>query len=157
RMAKIVRVLATAHRHPARMAHRIRCGACRASARSWAVPCASAGTLHRARKTPITINSETTTGETPAWTSLVGASAAPSHAPAARPHIPPRPCSFLSRDTSNCGITALDVAVPAFITGSTATRQARQSERSPAPTNVDRAAEATTTLVGKFDLYLAFR
>src|SRR5689334_5487969 len=82
RTAKIVSVLATAHRHPARIAHTIRCGAWRRSAAMYDVPWMSAGSDHRARKTPITIVSEITTGESPRVTSLVGASAAPSQAPA---------------------------------------------------------------------------
>src|SRR3954467_15289039 len=38
RTAKIVRVFATAHRHPARIAHTIRCGACLKSAAMYEVP-----------------------------------------------------------------------------------------------------------------------
>src|SRR5258707_9082398 len=36
--------------------------------------------------------SEIRKGENPAVTNLVGASAAPNHAPAAKPHATPRPC-----------------------------------------------------------------
>src|SRR5262249_9988061 len=111
RIANIVSVLATAQRQPANTAHTIRCGACCASAYTWLVPRASAGRLHRARKTPTTISSEISTGETPACTSLVGASAAPSHAPAASPHIIPGAASFLPRDVSNAGMAAVDVVM----------------------------------------------
>src|ERR1700749_4505205 len=38
------------------------------------------------------MHSETANGEKPALTSLVGASAAPSQTPAARPQITPKPC-----------------------------------------------------------------
>ena len=85
RMAKIVMVFATAQRHPASSAQIIRCGVRRMSARIDEVPRISAGRLQRARKTPTTMISEITIGDTPMATSLVGASAAPSHAPAANP------------------------------------------------------------------------
>src|SRR5215472_9340047 len=111
RIAKIVSVLVTAQRHAASTAHTIRCGACCASAYTWLVPRASAGRLQRARNTPTTISSEISTGDTPACTSFVGASAAPSHAPAASPHIMPRACSFLSREFSSAGMAAVDVVM----------------------------------------------
>src|SRR5262249_131366 len=111
RMSKKHGVGPPAKRPPANTAHPIRCGACCASAYTWLVPRASAARLQRARKTPTTISSEISTGDTPAWTSFVGASAAPSHAPAASPHIMPRACSFLSRDVSNAGIAAVDVVM----------------------------------------------
>lgn len=50
------------------------------------------------------------TGETPIRTSFVGASAAPSQAPAATPHKTPRACSLLSRDVSN-GMKEADVVI----------------------------------------------
>jgi hypothetical protein len=53
------------------------------------VPWINAGSVHRARKTPITIPSEITTGDKPSVTSFVGASAAPSQAPAVSPHSIP--------------------------------------------------------------------
>src|SRR5579885_300906 len=80
----------------------------------------SAGRLHRARKTPDTISSETTTGETPVCASFVGASAAPSHAPAVRPEAMPTHCSFRSRDGS-IPVEAAGLAVAELI-GSTAER-----------------------------------
>src|SRR5579884_4497975 len=51
------------------------------------------GTVQRATNTPATIPSEIRNGENPSVTSLVGASAAPSHAPAASPHATPTRCS----------------------------------------------------------------
>src|SRR3954451_6085312 len=54
------------------------------------------GIVQRARNTPTTIASETTMGETPIVTSLVGASAAPSQAPAVKPHSTPSPCGVRS-------------------------------------------------------------
>src|SRR5215470_7637576 len=97
RIAKMVSVLATAHKHPARTAQTTRCGARRTSARTDEVPRTSAGTLQRARKTPSTITSETTIGERPMVTSLVGASAAPSHAPAVKPERMPMSWSLRAR------------------------------------------------------------
>jgi len=94
RMAKMVMVLATAQRHPASKAQIIRCGARRTSARTEEVPRISAGTLQRARKTPTTMISEITMGERPMETSLVGASAAPSQAPAVKPERTPRSLEF---------------------------------------------------------------
>src|SRR5579864_1651853 len=49
------------------------------------VPRTRAGTLQRARNTPQTITSETVMGEISGLTSLIGASAPPSQAPAAKP------------------------------------------------------------------------
>src|SRR6266851_922445 len=62
-IAKIVRVLATAHRHPARIAQTTRWGAWRTSAPIADVPRSRAGRLQRARNTPTTIAREITTGE----------------------------------------------------------------------------------------------
>ena len=103
RIAKIVRVLATAHRHPASTPQRIRCGAWRTSRRICAVPRMSAGRLQRARKTPETISSDTITGEMPMLTSFVGASAAPSQAPALKPERIPMICNWRRRLASSCG------------------------------------------------------
>src|SRR6059036_1157918 len=89
-IAKIVSVLATDQRQPARTAHATRCGAWRTSAPTADVPRSRAGRLQRARNTPSTITSETATGEMPSDTILVGASAAPSHAPAVTPLSTPR-------------------------------------------------------------------
>src|SRR5712664_2868510 len=100
RMAKIVSVLATAQRHPARSAQMIRCGARRTSARTDEVPRIKAGKLQRARKTPITMMSEITIGETPMETSFVGASAAPSQAPAVKPERMPSNCRLRAREVS---------------------------------------------------------
>ena len=97
RMAKMVRVLATAQRHPASTAHTTRCGAWRRSHPTCPVPRTSAGTLQRARNTPATISNEMTTGEIPSVTSLAGASAAPSHAPAPKPQRMPSDCSCRRR------------------------------------------------------------
>src|SRR5215831_8203071 len=97
RIAYMVSVLATAHMHPARIAQTTRCGAWATSLRICAVPRTSAGTLHRARKTPQTITSETVTGEISGLTSLMGASAPPSHAPAAKPQNIPNACRLRRR------------------------------------------------------------
>lgn len=56
-----------------------------------------AGRLQRARKTPMTMLSDTTTGDKPSVTSFVGASAAPSHAPAERPQRIPTACNVRKR------------------------------------------------------------
>src|ERR1700716_1041085 len=65
RMAKMVNVFATAQIQPASTAQIIKCGARRTSAPIDEVPKIKAGTLHRAKKTPITIINEITTGEIP--------------------------------------------------------------------------------------------
>ena len=92
RMAKTVSVLATAHNMPARMAQTMRWGFSLRSMRTKPVPLRATGTVQRATKTPATMPSEMMKGEKPIVTSLVGASAAPSHAPAASPHITPSWC-----------------------------------------------------------------
>src|SRR6266704_5142670 len=104
-IAKMVSVLATAQRQPASAAQTTRCGAWRTSARTADVPRSSAGRLQRARNTPSTIVSEMTTGEMPSATILVGASAAPSQAPAVNPLSTPTSCSRRSR-TAVSGSTA---------------------------------------------------
>src|SRR5213594_2578949 len=96
-IAKMVSVLATAQRQPASAAQTTRCGTWRTSARTADVPRSSAGRLQRARNTPSTIVSEMTTGEMPSDTILVGASAAPSQAPAVNPLSTPTSCSRRSR------------------------------------------------------------
>jgi hypothetical protein len=53
----------------------------------------SVGNVHRAVKTPVTIQREIANGEKPAVTSFVGASADPSHTPAVKPQMTPRPWS----------------------------------------------------------------
>src|SRR5579864_95729 len=93
----MVSVLATAHMHPASTAHTIRCGAWRTSLRTCEVPRTKAGTLQRARKTPNTMMRETVMGEISGLTSLIGASAPPSQAPAAKPQKMPRACSDRKR------------------------------------------------------------
>src|SRR5438445_7198948 len=99
----MVSVLATAHRHPARMAQTTRWGACRTSAPIAVVPRNRAGRLQRARNTPATIASEITTGDRPSTTILVGASAAPSQAPAVKPLATPASCKRRRRDESSAG------------------------------------------------------
>src|SRR5579871_1237 len=94
----MVRVLATAHIAPARIAQTTRCGACRTSLPTWETPRRKAGTLHRARKTPKTIMRDTVIGETSGLTSLIGASAPPSHAPAAKPQKIPSACRLRRRE-----------------------------------------------------------
>src|ERR1700730_7204200 len=107
RMAKIVNVFATAQMHPASTAQMIKCGARRTSARTEEVPRISAGTLHRARKTPITMISEITTGEIPTDTNFVGASAAPSQAPAVKPESMPTTCSLRAREAAVASTTRI--------------------------------------------------
>ena len=92
RMAKTVRVLATAHSIPARIAMGMRWRLLARSAKTLRVPLSSVGRVQRAVKTPATMQSEMAKGDRPVLTSLVGASAAPSHTPAARPQSTPRPC-----------------------------------------------------------------
>src|SRR5260370_14050391 len=57
----------------------------------------NAGTLQRARKTPSTMMKETVIGEMSGLTSLMGASAPPSQAPAANPQKMPRACRLRRR------------------------------------------------------------
>ena len=90
-------------RLPARMAQMMRCGAWRTSALTAEVPWSRAGTLQRARKTPHTITSETVTGLRPMDTSLAGASAAPSQAPAAMPLRRPAVRSARRRQARSAG------------------------------------------------------
>ncbi len=99
RIAKIVSVFATAHMDPASKAQTIRCGERCTSARMEDVPIIKAGKLHRARKTPTTMISEITSGETPMETSFVGASAVPSQAPAVKPQSTPKACNFFARQS----------------------------------------------------------
>src|ERR1700674_4956946 len=110
RMAKMVMVLATAQRHPARTAQISRWGARRISAWIEDVPIIKVAKLQRARKTPVTMMSEMTRGETPIETSLVGASAAPSQAPAVKPERMPTSCSLRERDVSSTSKGAWDTA-----------------------------------------------
>src|ERR1035437_7775213 len=91
RMAKTVSVLATAHSIPARIAVSSRCRFLLRSANTDCVPLSSVGTVQRAVNTPATLHSEIAYGDRPELTSLVGASAAPSHTPAASPHATPIP------------------------------------------------------------------
>ena len=107
RIAKMVSVLATAHRHPASTPQTTRCGACRRSHPICPVPRTNAGKLQRARNTPATISSEITTGDIPTLTSLVGASAAPSQAPAPNPQRIPMDCKRRSRSAGIGGRAAL--------------------------------------------------
>ena len=89
RIANTVRVLATAHNAPARMAQTIKCLFSFRSTTTERVPLSNVGMVHRAIKTPETMHNEIANGENPEFTSLVGASAAPSHTPAARPQSTP--------------------------------------------------------------------
>src|SRR5882757_2042451 len=93
RIAKTVSVFATAHSAPASSAHTIRCFFSARSAKTYPVPFSRVGNVQRAVNTPATIQSEIANGENPAFTSFVGASAAPSHTPAVNPQITPSPCS----------------------------------------------------------------
>src|SRR6516225_5272664 len=58
-IAKTVRVLATAHNAPANRAHTMRCFFSARSAKTYPVPLSSVGKVHRAVKTPATMQSET--------------------------------------------------------------------------------------------------
>src|SRR2546423_1921200 len=156
RMAKIVRVLATAQRQPARMAQMIKCGARRTSARTEEVPRIRAGKLQRARKTPMTMISEITMGDTPMETSLVGASAAPSQAPAVNPERMPSVCSFRERERSLAGTATPVVGTLAiFLAASGVTsvnrlqeKQSRNQHRDGNPKmNVGQNVAETTSLL----------
>src|SRR3954464_54923 len=92
RMAKTVRVLATAHSMPAMMAVGMRWRLAARSEKTLRVPLTRVGSDQRAVKTPATMQREMAKGERPVVTSLVGAWAAPSHTPAPRPHRTPKPC-----------------------------------------------------------------
>src|SRR5579884_1595119 len=103
RIANTVNVFATAHRAPASNAHTIRCFFRIRSATTYRVPLSSVGKVQRAVNTPATMHRETANGERPVLTSLVGASAAPSHTPAPRPQRTPRPCRLaVFRDVVAC-------------------------------------------------------
>src|SRR5258708_2653098 len=78
----------------------------------------SAGTLQRARKTPHTMIREMVMGEMSGLTSLMGASAPPSHAPAANPQKIPSACRLRRRvagigpgeggaTASSCGVNGV--------------------------------------------------
>jgi hypothetical protein len=83
--------------HPASTAQTTRCGAWRTSLLTCDVPRIKAGTLQRARNTPHTMISEIVIGEMFGLTSLMGASAPPSHAPAANPQKIPSACRLRRR------------------------------------------------------------
>ncbi len=89
----MVSVLPTAHSIPASSAHTIRCGLARKSSNRNPVPFSSVGTVQRATNAPITIPMEMMNGENPAFTSLVGASALPSHTAADSPQNTPSLCN----------------------------------------------------------------
>ncbi len=95
------------------MAHTIRCLRAIRSVKTYDVPFRSVGNVHRAVKTPATMQSEMAKGEKPALTSLVGASAAPSQTPAARPQTTPSVCneSVLLR---TAGVVAVLIVCPAL-------------------------------------------
>jgi len=69
-----------------------RCLLAARSAKTYREPLSRVGIVQRAVKTPATMHSEIANGDRPELTSLVGASAAPSHTPAANPQATPRPC-----------------------------------------------------------------
>src|SRR5579859_2086728 len=137
----MVSVLATAHMHPASTAQMTRCGACPISARTCAVPRMNAGTLQRARKTPSTMMSETVIGEIVGLTSLMGASAPPSHAPAANPQKMPTACRLRSRVVltrlSTAGTSDLRLVEDMF-NGAYPEGRVRRLERSAGSRNADR-------------------
>jgi hypothetical protein len=96
--------------HPASTAHTTRCGAWRTSLRTCEVLRRNAGTLQRARKTPQTMMSETVIGEMSGLTSLIGASAPPSHAPPANPQKMPRACRLRRRaDETGAGAAVASI------------------------------------------------
>jgi hypothetical protein len=76
---------------PARIAMGMRCLFKARSTKTWRVPLSRVGTVQRAVNTPATMQREMAKGDRPELTSLVGASAAPSHAPAPSPQSTPRP------------------------------------------------------------------
>src|SRR5579862_8313722 len=137
----MVSVLATAHMHPASTAQITRCGAWPRSARTCAVPRMNAGTLQRARKTPSTMMSEIVIGEMLGLTSLMGASAPPSQAPAANPQKMPRACRLRRRvaSTGLCteGTSDLTVLEEAF-NGAYPRERGRRRERSAESRSEDR-------------------
>src|ERR1035438_1979655 len=92
RIANTVSVFATAQSIPARIATGMRCLCSERSANTCRVPFSSVGTVHRAVNTPATMQSEMAYGDSPVLTSFVGASAAPSQAPAPSPQSTPIPC-----------------------------------------------------------------
>ena len=59
--------------------------------------------------------SEITIGETPMETSFVGASAAPSHAPAVKPQRMPSNCSFRGREPSQRDVSFAEVTTEGMI------------------------------------------
>src|SRR3954464_7799788 len=101
------------------------------------VPWMSAGKVHLARNTPITMLSEITTGERPSVTSLVGASAAPSHAPAVRPQNIPTFCSVRSRDASIRTGAGVAGRTGSAVTRSSAVRRVQPRARQPEPRIAD--------------------
>src|SRR5216684_2844503 len=111
RIAKTVSVFATAHNAPARRAHTIKCFFCMRSANTYPVPFSSVGKVQRAVKTPATIHNEIANGENPEFTSFVGASAAPSHTPAVKPQITPKPCSDNLVFSARCTVLAMHLSL----------------------------------------------
>src|SRR5438876_313868 len=76
-------------------------------------------------KTPTTMTSEMTIGERPSVTSLVGASAAPSQAPAVSPEKIPRSCREREREESvEAAVGGADIVRESTLEGA-----ARQGER----------------------------
>src|SRR5579863_8157967 len=86
--------------------------------------------LQRARKTPATIMSETVMGEIPALTILIGASAPPSHAPAANPQNTPSACK-VRRRLACIGVCTMDsIPISAELSQEDQARQ-KHNQRNP--------------------------
>src|SRR5450631_1275504 len=113
--------------HPASTAHTTKCGACRTSLRTCEVPRMNAGTLQRARKTPNTMMRETVMGEISGLTSLMGASAPPSQAPAAKPQKMPKACR-LRRRVACMGAGGLGVGSDSRIVSFTSAESIQKQE-----------------------------
>jgi hypothetical protein len=84
--------------------------------------------------------SEMTIGEMPMVTSLVGASAAPSHAPAANPERMPRNCNCFERERSRAAVeisggAADGILLRSEISESIAEAAVRKTKRQQAPKN----------------------
>src|SRR5271157_3946763 len=97
--------------------------------RIWDVPRMRAGRLQRARKTPRTIKSETTSGETPSFTNFVGASAAPNQAPAPKPQRIPTSCNLRRRADSTAGESIFVFAGVEFTRGLSESNGGRPARR----------------------------
>src|SRR3954469_14671571 len=85
---------------------------------------------------------EITTGERPSVTSFVGASAAPSHAPAVRPQSIPTLCSVRRRPGSIARLSAPEGFAGTALTRSTSEPEVLRPALRPAPRNARRAKRA---------------